>query len=274
MTLHSEHPADSPTKTLHIKPRYFRLCTDPGVEQAEGNFRYASLDWQMPLNEAAVVCVDVWAWHYASDTLQRTDAVTRQKIAPLIRACRRYGLQVIHAPADPVASKHPNWVRLLGGDKPLPAYPNSPLWPPEEFRKKQGRYAQYARPHEPQEDERNRHCYEKRWFHSEVQPEGDEAVVVNGEELHRLCARRGILHLFYVGFHTNACMVLRDYAPYAMTPKGYDCILVRDCTTGMETNETQADLTCTRGQIASFEQFGVYTVTSDELAEALSTARG
>ncbi|MDP7250869.1 MAG: isochorismatase family protein, partial [Planctomycetota bacterium] len=93
------------------------------------------------------------------------------------------------------------------------------------------------------------------------------------EELHRLCAQRGILHLFYVGFYTNACIVLRDYGVYQMVRRGYHAILIRDCTTGMELHETQDDLICTRGEIASVEQFEVYTVTSNQMIDSLVEQR-
>ena len=264
---------DDGRSVVRIRLRYYRLYTDPGIELAEENFRYVELDWEMPLSEAALICLDVWNYHFARDTLERTDAVTRQKIGPLVQACRRHGMQVIHAPAAPVATKHANWVRLVAKDaRPQPAWPASPVWPPKEFVEKQGPYAQYARPHEPQNDERVRHREEKRDFHPAVKPEGDEPVIVNGEELHRLCAQRGILHLFYVGFHTNACIVMRDYGTYAVMRRGYNVILVRDCTTGMETHETKDTLECTRAAIAGLEQFGAYTVDSEQLMRALSNA--
>jgi len=241
------------------------------VELAEENFRHGSLEWNVPLGEAALISLDVWNYHFARDTLERIEDITRNRIAPLVEACRKGGVQVIHAPASPVAQRHPNWVRLMPEEeKAQPVWPKSPEWPPPEFRKKAGQYAQYARPHEPQEADRNQHRAELRDFHPSVVPVGDEAVVLSGEELHRLCAQRGILQLFYVGFNTNACIIMRDYGTHAMMGRGYHVLLVRDCTTGMETHETKEQLMCTRGTIASLEQFGVYTVTSDELTDALA----
>ncbi len=257
-------------KTLLIRPRYFRLYTDPGTELAEANFRYRELDWPIPLHRAALISLDVWNYHFAHDTLERIEEITVERIAPLVEACRTAGLQVIHAPAGPVAQKQPTWAKLIPEDeKPQPIWPNSPQWPPTEFRQKQGLYAQYARPNEVQDAERNHYRKNRRDFHPAVRPVGDEAVILNGEELHRLCARRGILFLFYVGFNTNACIVMRDYGTYAMHTRGYEVILVRDCTTGMETHETTGELICTQGQIATLEQFGIYTVTAAQLDQAL-----
>jgi nicotinamidase-related amidase len=261
--------APSPA-AIRLRPRYYRLYTEPGVALAEENFRYRTLDWNMPLKEAALISLDVWNYHFARDTLERVDDISRNKIAPLVEACRKGGLQVIHAPASPVAQKQPNWVKLIPEDeKAQPIWPKSPEWPPADFRNRKGEYAQYALPPEPQEAERNRHRAELRDFHPSVKPVGDEAVILSGEELHRLCAKRGILHLIYVGFNTNACVIMRDYGMIAMMTRGYHAILVRDCTTGMETHETKAQMMCTLGTIATLEQFGAFTVTSEELMDAL-----
>jgi nicotinamidase-related amidase len=254
-------------RTVTIQPRYYRLFTDPGIEQAVSNYAYAELDWEIPLDEAALVCLDVWnrtPWA-ATDTQDRGEEIVRTKIVPVLETCRAQGMQVVHAPANPVAPKSPNWVDLIDDDEPQPAYPKSPDWPPADFRRKTGRYAMYARPQEPQEEAGAKFSAEERDFHPLVRPVDDEAVIANGEELHRLCAQRDILHLFYVGFHTNACIVIRDYGVYHMLYRGYHTILIRDCTTGMELHDTQDELICTRGQIASLEQFDVYTITSNQM---------
>jgi len=266
--------SDKGETLMRIEPRYHPLTTEEGVEEAERNYHHRTLVWDMPLAEAALVCVDCWNWHFSRDTRERIERITRERIAPLIEACRRHGMLVIHAPADPVATRHPNWIRLKPKDaKPQPQWPDSPDWPPKEFKEKTGPYAKYAKPGHPQLDARALHRETKRDFHPLCQPVGDEPVILDGEELHRLCARRGILHLFYVGFNTNACIMMRDYGLQEMSRRGYDVILVRDCTTGMETAETAADMACTRGTICTIEQFIGYTVSSDELIEALKNAR-
>ena len=64
--------------------------------------------------------------------------------------------------------------------------------------------------------------------------------------------------------------VTRDYAARAMSLRDYNTVLLRDCTTGIETHETQRDMTCTRGAIATCEMTGTYSMTGDELIQALS----
>ena len=271
-TLSAAEPS-GPAKTVHLRPRYVRLYTDPGVELAAANYRYKTLDWDVPLNEIALVCLDCWNWHFSHDTFEQMETVVRENIVPLLAACRAKGVLVIHAPASPVAQRHPNWVRLTEGKKPQAVWPDSPAWPPVAFREKTGPYVKYARPNEPQSVERSTHAQTKREFHPLIRPVGDEPVVLDGEELHRLCARRKVLHLVYVGFNTNCCLIFRDYGLPAMNARGYSTILVRDGTMDMETVETYKDSTCTRGAIADLEQFGSYTLTSREIIEALAGTR-
>ncbi len=233
---------------------------------AEANYQFRHLDWQMPLSEAAVVCLDVWSAPktFARDTIERTEQVVQTRLVPLLAACRSAGLQIIHAPATPVAERHPNWVRLATEVSQEPV-----TWPPAAFAEKTGVYAQYARPHEPQADVQVRERNERRQFHPDVCPVGNEAVVLNGKELSLLCEKRGILHLFYVGFWVNMCMISRDYGALNMMRQKFNVILLRDCTTGMETAETREGLLCERGVVATFEQVGIYTMTSGDLVRAL-----
>jgi nicotinamidase-related amidase len=257
---------------LHVRPRYARLGVDDGQELTEDNFHYAHLDWMFPLEQAALIALDCWSWHYSRQCHDRIDRITREHIRPLLEACRTHGLQVIHAPAGGVAEKSDGWVNLLEGVEKQGEYPDLPDWPPADFRNKSGDFASFARPRETHEAVTDEHRENKRWYHQCAAPIAGEAVILNGEELHRLCAQRGIMHLFYVGFNTNACMVYRDYSIKDMIARGYHGILLRDATTGMELADTVDDMTCTRGQIASLEQFGAYTLKTNELITALRNA--
>jgi nicotinamidase-related amidase len=261
-------------KTMHIRPRYVRLHTDPGVELAEVNYHYAELDWDVPISETAVVCIDCWSRFYSSDTWAREQDAMKNKITPLLEACRKHGMLVIHAPSDMVANRPANKSHVIPPvSAPQPGWPDSPVWPPAEFKSKIGLYAKYAKPKEPDDAFIYGPEFIKMDFNEYCKPVGDEPIIIEGEDLHRLCAQRHILHLFFIGYYTNACVTMRTYGLPAMVARGYDGILVRDCTTGMETADTAADMACTRGAIASFEQFLGYTVTSDQLIAALEGAR-
>src|SRR5690554_2779715 len=109
----SSQDISSTQKSLKIKPRYHRWHVDPGTEWLETNTGYANLDWSIPVNQTALVLVDVWQRHYLKDTEERGEMIIQNNLIPLINACRSDGMPVIHAPSLPVAIQHPNWVKLV-----------------------------------------------------------------------------------------------------------------------------------------------------------------
>jgi nicotinamidase-related amidase len=257
-------PAEPPGK-LHVRPRYYRWYVDPGVEWVETNTGHAHLDWTMPLSQAALVLVDVWDHHYLRDTEARAETVIGEKLVPLLHRCRDAGMRVIHAPSPPQAVRHPNWVNA-GRAATATAKPAD--WPPPEFRRKSGPFKAYRRPPEPRDPELAQLRAGLK-IHPKVLPREGEPVVATGEELHQLCQRLGVLFLFFAGFNTNACILVRDYGTLEMSRRGYEVVLVRDCTTGMESRQSQPALGQTNGAILFLEMFGQYTVTSDELRSGL-----
>ena len=249
---------------ITIAPRYYRWHVDKGVVWIEKNTRYAHLNWEIPLAQTALVLVDVWSHHYLKDTETRSEEIVRNKIISLLNACRKAKMPIIHAPAPRLAEAHPSWVNLIekGNSE------SKEDWPPAAFRSKTGIYKNYARPIEPREEELNE-IRARLAMHPLVQVEGKEAVISTGEELNRWCKQQGILFLFYLGFNTNACILMRDYGTLAMGRRGYEIILLRDCTTGMESFETHKTLGQTRGAVLFLEMFGHYSLISEELIAGL-----
>lgn len=254
------------SKDIHVKPRYYRWHVDPGVEWLEANTGYGYLDWRIPMHQAAVILVDVWDGHYLKETADRTDVIVKDRIVPLLSACRGAGVQLIHAPAPGLAEHHPAWVNLIHDDEKSGGPGED--WPPKEFRSKREAFADFARPEEPREAELVARRAKRR-LHPLVEVQAGEAVIYNGEELHRYCKQEGILFLFFLGFNTNACILLRDYGTVEMSKRGYEVIVLRDCGTGMESFETQDGLWQTRGAILFLEMYGRYTVTSEEFIAGL-----
>ena len=253
-------------EVLHVKPRYYRWHVDPGVEWVETNTGYAHLDWKIPLSQTALVLVDVWARHYLADTEARANEVIEERVVPLVAACRTSGMRLIHAPAPGLAEYHPAWVELLSKEERTASRQDD--WPPADFRGKKGLFAAYDKPAEVRELELVK-LRAKRTLHPLVQVEDGEVVIYNGEELHRYSKQEGILFLFFLGFNTNACILLRDYGTVEMSKRGYEVVVLRDCGTGMESFETHDELWQTRGAILFLEMFGKYSVTSEELIAGL-----
>lgn len=255
----------SPNKKLSIRPRYHRWHVDPGVEWLESNTSYAFLDWTIPISQTGLVLVDVWQRHYLNDTEERGEKIIDECIVPLVQNCRENGMAVIHAPGPTVAKKHPNRIKARKVEIKPPINNAGEKWPPENFKMKTGGFEEYARPIEPREVERqNLPLLE---INPKVQPLDSEVVLGTQGELHDFCRRKGILFLFYVGFNTNACLITRDYGLLEMSKLGYEIILVRDATTGMESSITHDSLDQTKNAILFFEMFGQYSITSREIIE-------
>ena len=260
----SEHTISS--EKLHVKPRYHRWHVNEGAEWLEKNTGYNHLDWNIPVSQCAIVLLDVWSRHYLKEPTDRAEKIIREKYVPLLKKCRESGMAIIHAPSPQVAVKHPNWVKLITEEE---LNPRPDVWPPREFRGLSGAYKAFRRPFEPREAEIQA-MVNPHLFHPLAKPEGAEAVIASGEELHRYCKQKGILFLFMAGFNTNACMITRDYGALQMNYRGYQVSVLRDCTTGMENKTTQAELQQTNGALLFFEMFGQYTVTSDEIISGFS----
>ena len=251
---------------LRLRPRYYRWHVDPGVEWVEKNTAYAGLNWEIPLSRVALVLVDVWDRHYLKDTEARAEVIIQEKLLPLLKAGRRAGLRIVHAPSPEQAREHPSRVRPVEAEERVGKREED--WPPPEFRRRSGSYERYAPPREPRDEEREQLRAVLK-MHPEVQPEAGEVVVATGEELHCYCRQEGILFLLYAGFNTNACVLLRDYGTLEMGKRGYAILVVRDCTTGMESFETHDELGQTRGAILLLEMFGHYSISSEELIHGL-----
>lgn len=256
---------NSSDRTLSVKPRYYRWDVDPGHEWIEANTRTALLEWKIPVSQTALVLVDVWQRHYIKDPEQRAEEIINKKLLPLLISLRKAGVKIIHAPSPEVAVTHPNWVKIQSREQ---VFSRHDEWPPEEFLSSTGAYKPFAMPYEPIEEVRSKMA--PLTFHPKVIPLNDEAVVANGIELHEYLKKNKLLFLLYAGFNTNACIINRDYGTIRMRDRGYKIILVRDCTTGMESKETQATMAQTNGTILNLEMFGCFTVTSDNLINGLS----
>ena len=134
---------------ITIAPRYYRWHVDKGVVWIEKNTSYAHLNWKIPLAQTALVLVDIWSHHYLKDTKARSEEIVHNKIVPLLSACRKAEMPIVHAPAPRLAEAHPSWVNLIEkGDSE-----GKDDWPPTAFRSKTGTYEHYARPIEPREEE-------------------------------------------------------------------------------------------------------------------------
>ena len=99
----------------------------------------------------------------------------------------------------------------------------------------------------------------------------EEYVIATGQQLHDLLAQKGILHLIYVGFATNWCVLGRDYGIRAMSGRGYNIILLREATTGVEFPDTVDQLFTTEIAIREVEQQYGFTSSKKDFLRACQT---
>lgn len=243
--------------TLPIPVRWYPTVTPPEVPCREPNGAHLARTWDLPVSQTALVMVDCWNTHPIETHLENSGDIIADVIVPLLAACRDVGVTIVHAPSPPQARLYPEWVRYAGPDELGQSAPaeGGPAWPPAEFRRREGDYVAFERPTYLRDVQP--YLTERRIVES-IAPAADDFVVATGAQLHRLCRHRGILHLLYVGFATNMCVLHRDYGIIAMHQRGYNCVLLRDGTVGIEAAETYEARGLTRAAIYQVEMlFGV-----------------
>jgi len=263
------------TDPLRLTVRYLAMHSAGPDDNIEPNIAPVDERYEIEPAAAAVVLVDTWNKHPVRSHMERTAEVTRERIAPLLPAARAAGLPVIYAPSPSVAVRYPQWRRRFG-DRPAPEPRPPEPWPPPELGARTGPYARYRRrPAESPADYDGPYPDWWRWdaVHESIAPEPDDLVVATGQELHELLAERQIAFLFYAGFAANICVLHRDYGILAMGARGYLPVLLRDCTTGIETRATWDDFATTRLAIQDVE-LHYYSADSADLIAACRAVQG
>lgn len=255
-------------RSITLPVRYCRLDVDPGMRWEEKNFRLAELTWKIDPKEAAFVMVDVWDIHPYESHLERGAQITRERIAPVAEACRKAGVTVVHAPSPGQAREYPQWVRYAGDGELGGSGTKADDWPPPEFRARKGKYAKHAKPKNPRREKWMKAQLPKRRIMAEVEPQPDDFVIATGDQLHRLLKHKKVLHLFYAGFAANMCVLHRDYGICAMHRRGYSTILLRDCTTAIESRDTLPAMIHTQASISIVEMVFGYTTSSEAFLRA------
>ena len=251
--------------TLELPVRYFQDSTPDGVACREENFITRELIFPLPVEQTAHVLIDLWNDHHIESWLERAAAMTRDVIVPLIDRARDAGLAIVHAPAPQIAEKYDVYQGRAHPSQPGPAV----TWPPAEFRARSGEY-QIGRGPRDQEP-----GIESRWedIELDISPSvtirESDFLIATGQQLHDLCEEREILHLLIAGFATNWCIMGRDYGVRAMSGRGYNTILIRDATEGVEFPDTLERRWATELSIREAEQVWGFTTGTADIYEAI-----
>ena len=258
-------------KSIDLDVRYYHLTRK--AYKDEKDFELRTLRLTYPIDQIALIMVDVWSDHYVKTHLDRGRDITLNSINPVADAFRSVGATVVHAPSPDCAKRYDGWTQFAGDEE---VHGRSPApkddWPPEDFRAKKGEYEKWARPKDPP-DQKFDDIIKNRSIIPEAAPKEGDHVVVTGAQLHRLLKHKQILHLFYAGFAANMCVPFRDYGMRAMKNRGYDIALIRDCTTAIEVDTTHDDEILTLAAVTNTEMTVGYSTSSADLIAACKRSR-
>lgn len=254
--------------TLNLNVRYFQDSTPTDVPCRETEFIRREFQMPLPVAETALVLVDLWNVHFIESWIERAKQVTEDCVVPVIATARKADMTIVHAPSPSVAAQYP---QLKRHKPPQPSTPSS--WPPSEFRGRQGEYAVYRGPrsHPPGIGIHWDKLASQLSMSPAIDVQEDEYVIATGQQLHELCEEKGILHLIFAGFATNWCVLGRDYGIRSMSRYGYNIILLRDATTGVEFPDTYDNLFTTEIAIREVEQQYGFSASNPDFFDAVET---
>jgi hypothetical protein len=184
--------------SLTLPAQYYRLYLHAKPYGCnESDFSAVQQEVELPIDQTAMVLVDTWNMHYVKSWEKRAGEIMQKFIAPALRAARKAGITIIHAPTPTIAAKHAvSAAYKIPGEQPAgAAYAQpDPDWPPREFVDRSGPYAQYERDaYVPERFWIKK--YEKQDIADSVKPVKGDYVISTGPQLHRLAKDKKILHL-------------------------------------------------------------------------------
>ena len=258
--------------TLDLKVQYFVDSTPADVPCREENFTRRELEFPLPAEETALVLIDLWNKHHIESWVDRAGRMARDVIVPLINKAREVGITIVFAPSPGVLQEVPDKYSVYQGKGTTAAAQTAPpeaTWPPKEFVHRQGEYELFRGPRN-QFPPISTHWPDAPVFDMApcIHVRENDVVVATGEQLHDLCEERGILHLLFAGFATNWCILGRDYGVVQMRARGYNTIIMRDATEGVEFPDTLADRWATELAIREVEQRHGFSASNEDFYAA------
>jgi nicotinamidase-related amidase len=259
--------------TLNLNVTYYQDSTPEDVPCREENFVRRTLLFPLPVEQTALVLIDLWDIHHIESWVARAGAMTRDVIVPLIDKARKTGLTIVFAPSPQVAYGHPDKYKVYEGRTPAPQPGPAPTWPPPEFRGRQGECARFRNPrNQPPGIGLHWPTHKKLDMSPFVKVQAGDFVVADGRQLHDLFEERGILHMLVAGFATNWCILGRDYGVRAMAARGYNVILLRDATEGVEFPDTLEQRWATELATREVEQVHGFCASNEAFYAACNAA--
>jgi nicotinamidase-related amidase len=254
---------------IRLPVRSYPFCVELGQPNDERHLAPYETIFPLPVEQTAFILVDVRTTHFNQGWLKRADAVARGPIAQTLAAARGVGMTIIHAPGLDISEKYAQGIRYPDMPPPTDLYSCPPAWPPEEFRKRKGPCAVFAKKEELRHEELVASYVPGADLHPLTLPrEGEFVAPWDGATLRRFLEERKILHLIYVGFATNQCVQFKEYGMRDQARYGYNCILLRDCTTATEFPDTVDGELLMHAAIREIESVVGWTAEGTDFIEA------
>jgi len=226
--------------------------------KGSGDWRAVNLQETVPVEGTAIVICDMWDKHWCGGATERVNALVL-KMAPVLEAARKRGIQIIHAPSETMAfyENAPQRKLMLGIAKVEPPTPLSLPDPPLPIDDKRGGCDT------PDQ-------FYKAWTreHPGLRIDSSDVISDNGAEIYSFLRARNIRTLLFMGVHTNMCVLNRGFAIKRMTALGFHCILVRDLTDAMYNPQDRPYVSHDAGTqlvIEHIEKYWAPTTTSADL---------
>lgn len=202
---------------------------------------HSTLHWD-PDKTAIIIC-DMWDDHWCKGAAQRVVELAGP-MNEMIKAARRRGILVIHAPSSVVDFYAGTPQRENARDAPF-VVSSMPLSTDERWGTTWCWPDPDREPGMPIDDsDMGCDCQTKceireAWTRQIASIEMDEADAItdHGQETYNLLTERGIDHVILVGVHLNMCVLGRPFGIRQMVHVGKDVVLMRDMTDTMYNHE-------------------------------------
>jgi len=279
---------------MRLSVRYWPQCPPPDVKLSDYDEKalvYGQTTLDLKMEQTAFMMVDCWNltsdgpplvpgmpkyWDYSFiaggvSWLRRAEEIVKTRILPCLVRARAARMTVLHAPTSYIANRHPQCQALAKAvEEPRPA--PAPQWPPREFVAE--RWQRFT-------DLRYGKDCARYWnriratmdIAEAVRPLEDEIVFSTLAQLEHVLSQRRILNVILVGFAANACLVAKPGALRDIAARGYEVVVLRDCTTAIEAPWSVDSLSATRATMDYIEMAFGYTATSEAFLAAIAGQR-
>ncbi len=223
----SQLGADDARPSLRPRPEgALRLKLRTRVETFKGSGEWDEVNVvkEVLVAEVAIIICDMWDKHWCEGATERCGALA-EKMAPVIKAARAKGIQIIHAPSETMNfyQDTPQRRRVMLAPRVEMPKPLEISDPPLPIDDSDGGCDTPQKP------------WYKAWTReiAKLDISGFDGISDNGEEVYSFLRQQGVKYLIVMGVHTNMCVLNRTFAIRQMTRRGIQCILARDLTDTM-----------------------------------------